>query len=88
MTCDCSRESHSQTSIRLHRWTAIERLSSPLKQQLPLSSRISLPYSSNKNKISSSPGRSVLEDLRVICLGREMIEEVIITVPHIQYFFY
>ncbi|VUZ47338.1 unnamed protein product [Hymenolepis diminuta] len=48
----------------------------------------SVAYNSNKNEIFSSPGRPALEDLRVIYLGKEMLEEMIIIFFHSQYFFH
>ncbi|VUZ42778.1 unnamed protein product [Hymenolepis diminuta] len=48
----------------------------------------SVAYSSNKMETFASPDRSVLEDLRVICQRREMLEEMIIIFPRPQYFFY
>ncbi|VUZ57565.1 unnamed protein product [Hymenolepis diminuta] len=46
-----------------------------------------IEYSSNKMETFASPDRSIFEDLRVICLRREMLEEMIIIFPRSQYFF-
>ncbi|VUZ48862.1 unnamed protein product [Hymenolepis diminuta] len=41
----------------------------------------SVACSSNKDEISSPPGRSVLEDLRMNCLQREILKEILIIFP-------
>ncbi|KAM3172101.1 hypothetical protein ACTXT7_015247, partial [Hymenolepis weldensis] len=47
----------------------------------------SAPYSTNKMETFSSPGRSILENLRVICLRMEILVERGITFSRSQYFF-
>ncbi|KAM3171204.1 hypothetical protein ACTXT7_017084 [Hymenolepis weldensis] len=42
----------------------------------------------NKHEIYSSPGRSVLEDVRLNALRREMLEKMSIILPCSQYYFY